>query len=129
MQVYQFVILGFFLILAAGCASASQQPIPDGISHNTTGIVELSLVKGSWFINHGALSHVEEGTYEFSGNQIKFNLAKQSPQDICDAAEKSFAYEWSFAGESISLKKLDDRCDVRTSDLAGGPFTLKGSDQ
>ncbi len=125
----KFVMLGFLLAVAAGCTSAASQPIPDGVYTDSGGVVELSLVKGNWFINHGPFKHVEEGTYLFSGNQIQFNLVKRDPIDECNAAETSFAYHWSLAGKSMTLTKLDDNCGIRTSDLAGGPLSLKGTGQ
>ncbi len=128
-RIVQFGALGLLLLLAIGCASAAAQPIPDGVYTSRDGIVDLRLAKGSWFITHGPFAHVEEGTYAFSGNQIRFELVKQDLADECSATQKTFSYQWTTSGKSITLTKLDDSCSIRMSDLTGGPLALKDASQ
>ncbi len=105
------------------------QPISDGIYTNYPGTIELGLVKGEWFLNLGAKKHVEEGIYTFSGNQIAFDVSRRDSEDPCDAGEKSFHYQWGWAGGSITLTPLDDSCDVRTLGLVQGPLLQEGAGQ
>ena len=129
MKVYttKFVALGLLCFLLVGCTSAAQ-PVPEGI-YTDGNLVELSLVKGHWFINHGTSKDIEDGSYLFSGNQIKFSLEKAFSGGECDPAEKTFSYQWSFDGKSITLTNLDDKCVIRAIDLANAPLLYEGPAQ
>ncbi len=128
-QTHRLIVLAILPVLAAGCGSAAAQPVTDGIYTDPTGTVELSLANGNWFVNHDVHKHVEEGTYKFSGNQIQFTLLKQDSGDLCDSGEKTFAYQWTLAGKSITLTHIDDQCNIRSADLTWSPLSLKGTAQ
>lgn len=54
-------------------------------------------------------SSTEKGSFTVSGNKI--TLKTESSTDICGV--EIYAYEWEFDGSTLTLKSLDDQCDVR----------------
>jgi hypothetical protein len=68
---------------------------------------------------------VVEGEYTVKGEQL--TLTDKQGRLACTGEEgmATATYEWKYEGESLTLSKVEDKCEGRSAGLTAGPWKRK----
>jgi hypothetical protein len=65
-----------------------------------------------------------DGEYTTNADQLK--LTDKSGPMACPKDEETGTYRWKYQGSTLTLSKVEDRCDGRSGDLSGREWKKEG---
>jgi hypothetical protein len=89
--------------------------LPTGEFLAATGEMHRFDPDGTYEVWEGAALLVEDGTYVTSGDEVTFHDDSRVCQGLGDGT-----YTWSFDGQVITMKVVEDKCEVRRRALTSG---------